>query len=138
MSWNHSNVSSMQNEAFSKVISIESLENTGVLCKKTFLKKLANFTGKHLRWSLLLVKLSKRNSNIDVFSEKFAEFSKHLVWITSMSYCFWYFKRSYWNPPQEFCILIHVYIRFKYFSLGSISQYGNKSWITHFHYIWLN
>ena len=53
----------------------------GVLVKKGVPENLANFTGKHLYWSLFLIKLwlsaFKKETLAHVFSCKFCEFSKN-------------------------------------------------------------
>ena len=80
--------------------------------KKVFLKILQTSQEKNLCWSLFLIKLC--------FSEKFA---KNLR--TSVNDCFWqYFERSYWIPPQGFCILRNINRLLKFSALGSISQHG--------------
>ena len=61
-----------------------------------------------------------------------------LYWRTSVNECSWYFTRSYWTPPQGFYILMNVYEFLKFSSLGSISQYSNRSWAMHLHYVWLS
>ena len=66
----------------------------GVQWKMVFLKIFANFTGKHLRWSLFSIKLQtfspetllKRDTNTGVFLWNFSE---HLFWRTSAKDCFY-------------------------------------------------
>ena len=64
--------------------------------KKGVLKNLRNFIGKHLYWSLFLIKLQtfrstaslRRDSNIGFFLWNFWNFSEHLFWRTSANNCF--------------------------------------------------
>ena len=69
--------------------------------KKCILKNFANFTGKHLCWSLFLL---KRYSNIDVFLWNLRSFQEHLFWRISANDCFWIY-RGYcalpWNDLKE-------------------------------------
>ena len=123
----------MQNEAFSQVILTKSIQSTSrgrSNCSQIFfkigaLKNFSLFTEKHLCWSFVLI-----NSK-QVFSCEYCEifkngfFKEHLWWLL--------LKRSYWTPPQGFCILMNVYEFFRFSTLGSISQYGNTSWAMHFH-----
>ena len=88
--------------------------------KKVFLKILQTSQEKNLCWSLFLIKFIKKGLQHRYFSVKFA---KNLR--TSVNDCFWqYFERSYWIPPQGFCILRNTYRLFKFSTLGSISQHG--------------
>ena len=71
--------------------------------KKGVLKNFANFTGKHLRWSLSLIKLRpatllKRDSNTGVFLWNFKHFSEHLSRRTSASSCFCLFVLTNFKP----------------------------------------
>ena len=82
--------------------------------KKIFLKKIANLTGKHLRWSLFLENIvkkreqKKRDFKKGVFLWNLLHFKDiYLFWRTSSNDCSWYLKRSYWTPPREFDILIN-------------------------------
>ena len=62
-----------------------------VSCKKGVLKNVANFTGKHLCWKLLLIKLQswgpatlvKRGSNTGVFQWYLHQVSEYIFWRTS-------------------------------------------------------
>ena len=64
--------------------------------KKDVLKNLRNFKGKHLYWSLFLIKLQtfrpaaslRRDSNTGFFLWNFWNFSEHLFWRTSANNCF--------------------------------------------------
>ena len=71
--------------------------------KKSVLESVCNnFFKNRLKHRCFLVKYSKILSPI---------FEEHL----SVNDCFWeYFKRSYWTPPQGFCILMNVYRLFKF------------------------
>ena len=63
--------------------------------KKHVLKNFANFSGKHLCWSLSLIHLKasrpttllKKDSNTGVFLLNFQNFYENLVWRTSANYC---------------------------------------------------
>ena len=60
-------------------------------------KILANFTGKHLRWSLFLIKLrpatlSKRDSNTGVFLWNLSKFQEHPFLQNASGGCFWVSK----------------------------------------------
>ena len=65
-----------------------------VFCKNGVLKNLANFTEKHLCWSLFLIKLRasvsllKRGSNTSVFLWNLRNFSENLFFRTSRNNCF--------------------------------------------------
>ena len=65
-----------------------------VFHKKAVLKNFATFTGKHLCWSLFLIKLeafrsdSKRDSNIGLFLWILQNFEEHLFWRISANGCF--------------------------------------------------
>ena len=64
--------------------------------KKSVIKNFANFTGKHLYWSIFLTKLQtwdpatllKRDSNTGAFLLNFCNFKEHLFWRTSVNDCF--------------------------------------------------
>ena len=64
--------------------------------EKTVLKNFAIFTGKHLCWSLFLIKLQdfrpatllERDSNTDVFPWILQSFYEYLFWKTSTNGCF--------------------------------------------------
>ena len=66
----------------------------GCSVKRVVLKNFANFTGKHLYWSLFLVTLQglspatflKRDSNTG-FPAKFVKFLEHLFWRTPVNGC---------------------------------------------------
>ena len=66
----------------------------GVLWKSCSFKNFAIFTGKHLWWSLFLIKLqtfrpdSKKDSNTDIFLWMLRNVEKHLFWRTSGDDCF--------------------------------------------------
>ena len=105
--------------------------------KKSVLKNFAIFTKKHLYWRLFLLEaLSRRrlqhglqlvqDSNFFLRNSLNSKNTSILKNIANV--CFWYFKRSYWTPPQVFCILVNIYEFSNCFTLGSISQYGNTSW----------
>ena len=84
--------------------------------KKIFLKKIANLTGKYLRWSLFLENFvkkreEKKETSRKVFSCEICYilriptyFEEHLPMTND---CSWYLKRSYWIPPRGFDILIN-------------------------------
>ena len=65
-----------------------------VFYEKAVLKNFAIFTGKHLCWSLFLIKLqtfrpdSKKDSNTDIFLWMLRNVEKHLFWRTSGDGCF--------------------------------------------------
>ena len=77
--------------------------------KISFLKNLAKFTGKHLRWSLYLMKLQtfrfvtllKRYSNTDVFHWKLRNFPEHHIFQNTSGGCFCFFwsvtKSRHWS-----------------------------------------
>ena len=66
-----------------------------MFCKKGVLKKVANFTGIHLRWGLFLIKfqafrpatLLKKDSYTDVFSWNLRHFQEHLFQRNSADEC---------------------------------------------------
>ena len=64
-------------------------------CKKAILKNFVIFTGKHLCWSLFLIKFqtfrpdSKRDSNTGILLWILQKFLEHLFWKTSANCCFW-------------------------------------------------
>ena len=47
--------------------------------KKAFLKNLAIFTGKHLRWSLFLIKFIEKDTSTQVFSSEYGGILKATV-----------------------------------------------------------
>ena len=67
-----------------------------VYLEKDVLKNFANFKGKHLCWSLFLIKLRssgpatlfKRDSNAIVFQWNLRNFSEHLCWKRFVNHCF--------------------------------------------------
>ena len=72
-----------------------------MFCKKRCFKNFANFTGKHLCWSLFLL---KRDSNSGVFQWNLWSFLEHLFWRTSADDCFWIYWGYYalpWNNFKE-------------------------------------
>ena len=93
------------------------------------LKNFVIFTGKHLCWVLFLIKLQvwrsapllKRDSNTVIFLWILQNFLKQFFYRAPLVTAP---KRSYWNPPQGFGILMNIYEFFKFSALGSISQYG--------------
>ena len=83
-----------------------------VFSKKSVLKNFANVTGKHLSWSLFLIKLQacrlvallKRDSNTGAFLWKLRSFEENLFWGTSTNDCFCSKKGAYlqqfWNEES--------------------------------------
>ena len=71
--------------------------------KKGVLKNFAVFTGKHLCWNLLLIKLQafrpatllKRDSNKGVFLWILPNFYEHVFWRTSANGCFWFWPNQW-------------------------------------------
>ena len=93
-------------------------------CKKGALKNFANFTGKHLRWSLFLIKLQvrrhasflKRDSNAGVFLVKFPKlFRKKYLWTSA---------------HREKYLKVHEWESYGYSHLFSMN------WVKVFPYIW--
>ena len=68
--------------------------------KRSVLKNFANFTVKHLCWSLFINKFAilqsasylKRDSNASAFLWNLQNFKKRLFWRTSANDCFWRFS----------------------------------------------
>ena len=103
--------------------------------KKGVLKNLANFIGKHLCWSLFLIKLqswrsgilSKRDSNTflgNLLNFKKTYFVEHLRTNTPGF------------PSQGFFISMNVFDFLKCFTLGNIPC--NTLWTMHLHYMWFS
>ena len=88
--------------------------------KNIVLKNFANFTGKHLCWSLFLIMLQvfrpvtiqKRDSNTDAFLRNLQIFLEHLFWRTSTKDCF-YLSAKYFFECNGF-IQSNVAISFIY------------------------
>ena len=77
---------------FARMSSSKEAATIGVLLKKGVFKDLVNFTGKHLCWSLFLIKLQawtpatllKRDSNTGVFLWSLLHFQEQLFWRTQL------------------------------------------------------
>ena len=89
--WYPEKIFRMRFLVFSKYMILDPKKPADVISKKYVLKIFVNFTGRHLFWSLFLVKLQvwrpatllKSGSNTGVFLWNLRNFWEHLFWRTS-------------------------------------------------------
>ena len=96
-----------------------------VLCKKGLLKNFTELTGKHLYWSLFLIKLQallKADFSTGVFLLILRNFWEYLFYRTSPGDCFWMFNRKSSTKSQwaNVCELLQMKVCISYWFLHVI------------------
>ena len=140
-------VQEIAKRSLNKSLSLLILKSSYPRCtvEKDALKNFTNFTGKHLCWSLFLIKLQgwgpsallKRNTNAVVFQWNLWNFSEHLLLRTIANDCcciFMYVYLQYMKKIQlTQCVirtLLNIHDRFFFFRKQLTTCYFHKKVIS--------